>query len=129
MRRACPPPRRWRTTRRQRLGTPGSMGLDVMRPARPLRHPEAPASGLLTLPTTRRREIEAPDALLHTSRRGRRVPAALVHRLRGLPARRRVVGAPADVPRLRPRRVLRLLPRAPRDRAQPRVRASAGLLV
>ncbi len=44
-------------------------------------------------------------------------------RLRRLPSRRRGVGPPADLPQLRSRRLLRLLPRPPRDRAPPGNRA------
>ncbi len=64
-----------------------------------------------------------PHGRLHSPRldRAARPPRAR-RRLRGVPRGRHAVGAPADVPDLRPHRLLRQLARAPRDGA-PRGRA------
>ena len=62
-------------------------------------------------------ELRAPRAT------HRDCPAADAGGVRGVPARRHDLGAPADVPRLRARRLLRLLGEQARDGALPRDRA------
>ncbi len=66
------------------------------------------------------RERNEPDGRLHPPRPGPDHRAARVRpRLRGLPRDRRQVAAPAHLPAMRPRRLLRRLPQPPRHRPLP----------